>query len=92
MIHSDDLEGDLNLSENECEEDVKIMRGEKAKAKKRPARVFKQEVDTNVFNISMSTLKKNSELATGDPIFCQQCGASFNIHSKLEPLVEKNEP
>lgn len=51
------------------------------------AKVFKQEVDVNVFNIRLSTLNEAGELATGDPVFCTKCNAAFNIYSKLE-----NEP
>ncbi len=56
-----------------------------------PARIFKQEVDTNVFNISMATLKQGGELATGDPCFCKQCGAAFNMYSKLDQLSSEVE-
>lgn len=49
--------------------------------------MFKQEIDTNVFNITMATLKQGGELATGDPVFCKQCNAAFNVHSKIdEPM------
>lgn len=83
MVHSDELEGAINLSDCEDNSHVQEFRGQKAKRKKAPARIFKQEVDTNVFNISMGTLKTDGELATGDPIFCKSCGAAFNIHSKI---------
>lgn len=84
MVHSDDLEGDLNLSDCEDEMTTKQIRGAAAARKRKaPARIFKQEVDTNVFNISMATLKTDGELATGDPIFCAGCKAGFNIHSKV---------
>jgi len=35
-----------------------------------PAKKFKQEIDTNVFSISLACLKDTSELATGDPLIC----------------------
>eukprot|EP00347_Sterkiella_histriomuscorum_P012379 403368807 len=81
MVHSDDLEGALNLSDSEDMSTVNLKRGAMNRNKKAPARIFKQEVDTNVFNICMGTLKNDGELATGDPIFCKGCGASFNLHS-----------
>ncbi|CDW86904.1 type a von willebrand factor domain-containing protein [Stylonychia lemnae] len=81
MVHSDDLEGALNLSD--CDDNAQESRSKQARQRKRPARIFKQEVDTNVFNISMQTLKKDSELATGDPVFCKQCNACFNFYSQV---------
>jgi hypothetical protein len=32
----------------------------------------------------MSCLKDQGELATGDPVFCSNCEAIFNKHSKIE--------
>ena len=45
---------------------------------------YKQDVDTNVFQISMNCLKDQGELATGDPVFCTSCQAIFNKYSKIE--------
>jgi len=53
--------------------------GERASRKK-----YKQEVDTNVYQISLSCLKEESELATGDPVVCSFCQAIFNRWSKIE--------
>lgn len=57
---------------------------------------FNQEVDTNVFSINMSTLKQGGEgyeIASGDPIFCKQCNAAFNMHSKVEEVKrDEGEP
>ena len=47
--------------------------GKKKEKRKKPARHYKQEIDTNVFRIGFSTLKDKAELATGDPIFCKTC-------------------
>lgn len=41
MVHSDDLEGDLNLSEDEDMSTVQMKRGQAARKKKAPARIFK---------------------------------------------------
>lgn len=54
------------------------MDGKKGKAK------YKQEVDTNVFQIQLNCLKEGGEIATGDPIICEKCSAIFNKHSKYE--------
>lgn len=51
---------------------------------------FRQKVDTNVFQISMSCLKDTSaEIATGDPVYCQGCQAMFNFTSQI--VVEGEE-
>lgn len=87
-MDSDELEGDLNLSD-EGEERASSFRAkqkEVKKSRKRPARRFVQEIDTNVFKISFNTLKNDAELATGDPIFCSQCKAVFNSFSKVEEV------
>jgi hypothetical protein len=51
---------------------------------------FRQKIDTNVFQVSMSCLKETTvELATGDPILCSSCQAMFNFFSALEIEEEK---
>ena len=51
----------------------------------KPKRKFRQQVDTNVFKISMQTIKDGQDhLFAGDPIFCKWCHAAFNIYSKIE--------
>lgn len=78
-ISSDELEGELNLSCDEDEaENQRIFVQQRKAQRKKPARKFRQEVDTNVFKIALSTLKNNAEIATGDPIFCKKCNAIFN--------------
>lgn len=83
---SDDLDGELNLSD--CEDQANSFRAKNKEAKKekrkRPARKFVNEIDTNVFKIEFKTLKDNAELATGDPIICEKCQAVFNIYSTIE--------
>ena len=49
-----------------------LLQEKKQKRKRKaPAKVYKQEVDTNVFRIGMSTINEQAELATGDPVFCK---------------------
>ena len=57
--------------------------------KKAPARVFRQEIDTNIFKIEFKTLGDKAALASGDPYECSKCGAFFNFFSKAEE--EKSE-
>eukprot|EP00347_Sterkiella_histriomuscorum_P018210 403346370 len=61
------------------------------KLKKEKRRKYKQEVDTNVFKISMECLKDQGELATGDPVFCGSCQAVLNKHSKIEDVKQNEE-
>ena len=61
----------------------------KAAYKQAPARIFRQEIDTNVFQIEFKTLADQAELASGDPMVCAHCKALFNIFSKVEE--EKND-
>jgi len=84
-VSSDELDGGRNLSENEDEAEMnRVFVQQKKAERKKPARKFRQEVDTNVFKIALSTLKNNAEIATGDPIFCKKCNAIFNSKSKIE--------
>lgn len=93
-VDSDELDGGLNLSDNE-EEAMNFRAANKvskeANRQKRPARHYRQEIDTNVFKIEFSTLKDKAELATGDPTFCQHCQAVLNLYSKIEEIKEGDE-
>lgn len=63
----------------------KPMKKKQAKERfNRQGRVFKHEVDTNVISLSLKVLKEDAELAAGDPVFCKQCNAVFNMFSKIE--------
>ncbi|CDW75118.1 type a von willebrand factor domain-containing protein [Stylonychia lemnae] len=44
---------------------------------------YKQEIDTNVFSLSMDCLKKDAEIATGDPLYCDSCKGIFNKFSTI---------
>ena len=41
------------------------------------------KVDTNIIEVSLSCLKQGSNLATGDPIFCQDCKSLLSSFSHL---------
>lgn len=51
--------------------------------KGKKANKYVVEVDTNVFEVKLSCLKDNVELATGDAEFCKTCKAVFNSLSKI---------
>jgi hypothetical protein len=88
MVDSDELEGDLNLSECEDAEEVVNVRKEAKKKRRNKGRKFQQEIDTNIFKIGFSTLKENAEIATGDPTFCKGCQAVLNSFSKVVDVDE----
>jgi hypothetical protein len=86
-VDSDELDGDLNLSDSEdnarsFRAKNKIVKAQRA----RPARKFRQELDTNIFKIEFKTLQDKAEIATGDPVFCKECQAVFNINSRTEEI------
>jgi hypothetical protein len=86
---SDDLEGDMNLSDDEgavqSREVIKNQRKvERKQFNLKKANKYVIEVDTNITEITMDCLKTNAEIATGDAEFCSKCKAVFNYKSKLE--------
>lgn len=83
-VDADDLDHNLNKSGGEEDVEEAPWKAKKRSKPKKEKKFYKQEVDTNVFRIGMSTLTQQSELATGDPINCKGCQAFFNMHSKLE--------
>jgi hypothetical protein len=91
-VDSDDLDGDLNLSDCEDGEarrtSFKASRREKKKT--RAANKYVVEVDTNIFKVSLSCLKNAGVMATGDPVLCQKCKAVLSIHSVLKPIMGKD--
>lgn len=87
-MNSDDLDNEMNYSDEEPAQ--RQVREKKQKKNKKPARVFKQEVDVNVQKINLATLQDAAELATGDPFFCSTCQAVFNSLSKAEEVKNEN--
>ena len=84
---SDDLAGDLNLSDQEDNavqrEQIKKVNKKIRREKGKKANKYHVEVDTNVFEVKLACLKDNVELATGDAEFCKSCKAVFNNYSKI---------
>eukprot|EP01114_Cavostelium_apophysatum_P023522 TRINITY_DN888_c0_g1_i2.p1 TRINITY_DN888_c0_g1~~TRINITY_DN888_c0_g1_i2.p1 ORF type:complete len:545 (+),score=140.04 TRINITY_DN888_c0_g1_i2:103-1737(+) len=50
-----------------------------------------RQADTNVISIQFGNLLEGAHISTGDPIFCTQCNANFNVHSKINGNVWKCE-
>ena len=82
-VLSCELDNNLNYSDEESEMPKQEV-VKKERKKKQPIRHFRQEVDTNVYKISLATLKDGAEMASGDPVFCKACQAVFNMHSVIE--------
>ena len=94
-MDADDLSGDLGLSDDENDGErkrgmLKIQKAEKrAKRASKPMmvkkkkQVFRQEFDTNVFEVALSCLEHKGKIATGDAEICQKCKAVFNQYSVL---------
>lgn len=63
-----------------------------AKARyRRQGRKFRHEIDSNVIALNLKVLKEDAELAAGDPVFCKNCRAVFNMFSKLEEKEKRLE-
>lgn len=82
-LDSDELEGDLNLSDDESGVAARtVLRANKSQ--KPASEKIAQEFDTNVFKVSFANLQDRGELAAGDAVFCTSCKAVFNKNSALE--------
>lgn len=86
-VDSDDLEGEMNMSDDEQQAStrqvIKKARKQERRAMGSKARANKYyvEVDTNIFQISLDCLNVKSEIATGDPEVCKGCTAVLNYKS-----------
>jgi Sec23/Sec24 zinc finger len=87
---SDDLDGDLNLSDSENGSSKRAsFKRQRRQKKKRDANKYAVEADTNIFQISLSCLKNAGAMATGDPALCEKCQGVFNSSSQLKPVMGK---
>ena len=85
-VLSDDMNDELCYSDDESNAKKREKRKEKKKkAKINSSHVYRQEIDTNIFSVKMKTLKQDQvEIATGDPIFCENCKIVLNSFSKTQ--------
>jgi hypothetical protein len=85
-VSSDELDGDINLSDDE--DAAQVFRAEAKKGNK-PHRKFRQEIDTNIFRVEMRTLKDGeTKISTGDPNNCKNCDAILNRYSLVQSQGE----
>ena len=81
-MDSDDLDGDLNLSDDESGNGARAaIRNRANKAAKRDR--YEVEFDTNIFKVSLDCLQNKGQMATGDAETCSNCKGVFNQSSKL---------
>lgn len=89
-MDSDDLGGDLNLSDREDGGEVrgqwKTSKARKRATTNQAAGVYRQEFDTNVFEVALDCLAEKGQLATGDAELCTRCQAVFNQMSVLKEV------
>ena len=52
-------------------------------------KAYRQEFDTNVFEVKLNCLENKGELATGDANICKESGAVFSNISKILKEGEK---
>ena len=89
-VDSDDLDGELNLSDCDDGENERIkFKSQRREKKKRSANKYIVEADTNIFQVSLSCLKNAGTMATGDPVLCEKCHGVFNSQSVLKPVMGK---
>lgn len=90
-VDSDDLDGELNLSDCENGEIERVkFKSKRREKKKRSANKYIVEADTNIFQVSLSCLKNAGAMATGDPVLCEKCQGVFNSQSVLKPVMGKD--
>ena len=86
-MYSDDLDGDLNLSDDESGAAVRgQIRADKRSSQQQNEQDrenYQVEFDTNVFKVKLDVLQDRGQLATGDACFCQKCKGVFNLKSTL---------
>ena len=51
------------------------------------SKAYRQEVDTNIYQVQMACLKDHAEMATGDAEVCPHCFGVFNKYSKVEEVI-----
>ena len=86
-LDSDELDGDLNLSDEEDggarREEIRQQRAAEQEESAAPRERHNVEFDTNIFKISLECLQNRGQLATGDAQFCNSCNGVFNHTSSI---------
>lgn len=84
-LDSDELDGDLNLSDEDDGSNARGNMRARTNAAEREAREqHVVEFDTNIFRVSLECLQDPMKsLIAGDAEFCTKCKAVFNKTSKI---------
>ena len=85
-MDSDELDGDLNLSDEEGGSEQREQmrkRGGGGGASNAERERIEVEFDTNIFKVSLECLQNRGQLATGDASICTTCKAVFNSTSTI---------
>lgn len=82
-MDSDELDGDLNLSDEDEGAAQRANLRSRAPAQKAERERIEVEFDTNIFKVSLECLQNRGQLATGDANFCTTCKAVFNSTSTI---------
>mmetsp|Transcript_24356 Transcript_24356/g.30227 ORF Transcript_24356/g.30227 Transcript_24356/m.30227 type:complete len:184 (-) Transcript_24356:1514-2065(-) len=91
-MDSDDLDGDLNLSDDESgAQNRRQLRAQRQAAPKEDREQYEVEFDTNVFKIQLDCLEHRGQIATGDAEFCTKCKGVFNKESELTTEGDDNQ-
>ena len=83
-MDSDELDGDLGLSDEEDGAAQRAnLRKRAAAAQNAERERIEVEFDTNIFKVSLECLQNRGQLATGDANFCTKCKGVFNSTSTI---------
>lgn len=89
-MDSDELDGDLNLSDEDESGAVRgNLRSRMPNEQKEERERIEVEFDTNIFKVSLDCLQDRGQLATGDAEFCSTCKGVFNKTSVIVTEEEK---
>lgn len=91
-LDSDDLDGDMNLSDEENHQRNALKQKNKMRRQKKgkkEANKYHQEADTNVFQVSLACLQDDAKICAGDPESCSTCQAVLSKDSNLVEVEGK---
>ena len=85
------MAGDLCDSDSDDGAERRVMfkavrsekRGTRGGTNEQKPKTYKNEFDTNVFEVKLDCLENKGEVATGDAVICQTCSGVFSKFSKL---------
>jgi len=82
----DDLETDMAQLVEKSDAKVRAKGTKKQAAAEKEKKKKHKRTDVNVFRLDLTNLEKETELMTGDPVVCKQCGVMLSSHSKITEM------